>query len=225
MAKVRLLCAFVGEKGTFAVHIDEDKFLYDLQVAIKKENSNRLKDADAKTLELFPAKLGDKWLSLHGEDGKAVREGKTTEVIEELLQKSNQIPGADQLESELLKGMPTPGARQLHVLVKVADIGIKRPASDEEATIRKKKKSDKPPPKTLTEFENLTVNETEFQLDTLAVKQQSENPIIMTPGLNAFWEGFGEFPPLYFVREEEVIFWNVIKKFLSPAEKEATVIV
>ncbi|KAF4030693.1 hypothetical protein GN244_ATG17511 [Phytophthora infestans] len=36
----------------------------------------------------------------------------------------------------------------------------------------------------------------------------------MTPTLHEFWEGFGEFPPHYFVRVEEVMFWEMIKKML-----------
>ncbi|OWZ05058.1 Crinkler (CRN) [Phytophthora megakarya] len=44
--------------------------------------------------------------------------------------------------------------------------------------------------------------------------QQSNSPIVRTPDLHEFWKGFGEFPPYYFVRMEECVFWKVIKPLL-----------
>ncbi|GMF20899.1 unnamed protein product [Phytophthora lilii] len=69
-------------------------------------------------------------------------------------------------------------------------------------------------PKTLTEFTPLSVHEDEFRLDSLSMTRQSDDPIVMTPTLHEFWKGFGEFPPYYFVRMEEVVFWKVIKTLL-----------
>ncbi|KAE8964347.1 hypothetical protein PR001_g29081, partial [Phytophthora rubi] len=100
---------------------------------------------------------------------------------------------------------------------KYASLLRKRPGGDirqllnEDTTKRQKQEQ------LLSDFEMLTVNEDEFQLEELHSKQQSENPIVMTPGLHEFWEGFGSFPPYYFVRMEEVVFWQLIKNsFWTP---------
>ncbi|POM65808.1 Crinkler (CRN) family protein, partial [Phytophthora palmivora] len=58
----------------------------------------------------------------------------------------------------------------------------------------------------------LSVSGDEFRLDSLSTMQQSDRPIVMTPGLHKFWKEFGEFPLYYFVRMEEVVFWEVIKR-------------
>ncbi|ETN12615.1 hypothetical protein PPTG_22380 [Phytophthora nicotianae INRA-310] len=54
----------------------------------------------------------------------------------------------------------------------------------------------------------------EFRLDSLSTTRQSVDPIVMTPTVHKIWKGFGEFPPYYFVRMEQVVFWKVIKKLL-----------
>ncbi|GMF34176.1 unnamed protein product [Phytophthora lilii] len=53
----------------------------------------------------------------------------------------------------------------------------------------------------------------------MSVSRQRGDPIVMTPTLHEFWKGFGEFPPYYFVRMEEVVFWEVIKKLLSGKDR------
>ncbi|KAF4045359.1 hypothetical protein GN244_ATG02269 [Phytophthora infestans] len=55
--------------------------------------------------------------------------------------------------------------------------------------------------------------------------QQSDNPIVETPTLHEFWKDFGEFPPYYFVRKEEVVFWKVIKKLKLTIKQRRIVIV
>ncbi|KAF4045360.1 hypothetical protein GN244_ATG02270 [Phytophthora infestans] len=55
--------------------------------------------------------------------------------------------------------------------------------------------------------------------------QQRDNPIVETPTLHEFWKDFGEFPPYYFVRKEEVVFWKVIKKLKLTIEQRRIVIV
>ncbi|KAE9293993.1 hypothetical protein PR003_g24369 [Phytophthora rubi] len=89
---------------------------------------------------------------------------------------------------------------------------------DEDTTKRQKQE------KLLRDFEKLTVNEDEFQLEKLHSKQQSEHPIVMTPGMQEFWEGFGDFPPYYFVRMEEVVFWQLIKKLLPHPTKRIVIV-
>ncbi|KAL7691634.1 putative P-loop containing nucleoside triphosphate hydrolase [Plasmopara halstedii] len=118
--------------------------------------------------------------------------------------------------------MPPPQTRQIHVLVVVPPLSVwsKRSADDENADVLKRLKlleesnSAAVKAKTLTNFAPLSVHEDEFRLDSLSIVQQSDNPVVMTPTLHEFWEGFGEFPPYYFVRVEEVMFWEVIKKQL-----------
>ncbi|RLN49383.1 hypothetical protein BBP00_00010148, partial [Phytophthora kernoviae] len=111
----------------------------------------------------------------------------------------------------------------IHVLVVVPEVESKRPADAELVKILKRLKTIEP--KTLTDFINLSVNEDEFQLNSLSTKQESDSPIVMTPGLHEFWKGFGEFPPYYFVRIEEVVFWGLIKKLLLTIDKDRVVIV
>ncbi|ETM52082.1 hypothetical protein L914_04212, partial [Phytophthora nicotianae] len=102
----------------------------------------------------------------------------------------------------------------VHVLVVVPalDVGSKRPADDEIAKVLEKLKLFLP--KTLTEFIPLSLLEDEFRLDSLSTTRQSVDPIVMTPTVHKIWKGFGEFPPYYFVRMEQVVFWKVIKKLL-----------
>ncbi|KAE9337182.1 hypothetical protein PF008_g12666 [Phytophthora fragariae] len=129
----------------------------------------------------------------------------------------------------------------IQVLVVVPKIGSKRPAEDERIgevlKILRTKESDyaaikanlatikvdlatikadlaATKPKTFTDFKNLSVREDEFRLETLYKTRQSDDPIVMAPTLHKFCKGFGEFPPYYFVRMEEVVFWKVIKKLL-----------
>ncbi|KAL7687706.1 hypothetical protein Plhal304r1_c021g0074051 [Plasmopara halstedii] len=102
--------------------------------------------------------------------------------------------------------MPPPQTRQIHVLMVVPppSVGSKRSA-DEIADVQKPALA-AIKPKTLTKFTPLSVHEDEFQLDSLSITQQSDDPIVMTPTLHEFWEGLGDFPPYYFVRVAEVMF-------------------
>ncbi|KAE9250319.1 hypothetical protein PF002_g4829 [Phytophthora fragariae] len=113
-----------------------------------------------------------------------------------------------EVKKEHVEAKTTP----VHVLVVAPEVESKRPAGDEFEHLTKRLKLIAP--KTLTDFTKLSVNKNEFQLDSLRAKQNSDWPIVETPGLHTFWEGFGEFPLFYFVRMEEVVFWEVIKKLL-----------
>ncbi|KAE8882918.1 hypothetical protein PF005_g32279 [Phytophthora fragariae] len=63
MAKFSLVCAIIGEKGgAFGVDIDAGETVGDLKDAIKDKNAKKLKDANAKNLQL----------SLPGEEGRSV---------------------------------------------------------------------------------------------------------------------------------------------------------
>lgn len=82
---------------------------------------------------------------------------------------------------------------------------------------RKRKRSEE---SILDQLEALRVAKVEFELDALSDKQESENSIVMTPGLHTFWKGSGDFPSSYFVRKEEVVFWQVVKGMLPIVEKK-----
>ncbi|POM70882.1 LOW QUALITY PROTEIN: Crinkler (CRN) family protein [Phytophthora palmivora] len=60
-------------------------------------------------------------------------------------------------------------------------------------------------------FNNLSVSEDEFRLDSLSTMQQSDRPIVMAPGLHEFWNEIGEFPPVLF-RSDGMVFWEVVKR-------------
>lgn len=77
----------------------------------------------------------------------------------------------------------------------------------------------------LDQFEALQVAEVEFQLDAFSHKQERKIPIVMTPGLHTFWKGSGDFPSSYFVRKEEVVFWQVVKEMLPTVGKKRIVMV
>ncbi|GMF44226.1 unnamed protein product [Phytophthora lilii] len=96
------------------------------------------------------------------------------------------------------------------LIVKVPNLTRKRKLSEESI---------------LDQLEALQVAEVEFQLDALSDKQESENPIVMTRGLHTFWKGSGEFPSSYFVRKEEVVFWQVVKGLLPTVGKKRIVMV
>ncbi|KAG7390232.1 hypothetical protein PHYPSEUDO_008370 [Phytophthora pseudosyringae] len=71
----------------------------------------------------------------------------------------------------------------------------------------------------------LVVSEDEFQLDKLSAKQESGNPVVMTPGLHSFWQDLGDFPPSYLVRKEEVLLWQLTKSLIPTVRNERIVIV
>ncbi|KAE9174468.1 hypothetical protein PF004_g26652 [Phytophthora fragariae] len=107
---------------------------------------------------------------------------------------------------------------------KYASLLRKRPGGDIRQLLNEDTTKRQNQEQLLSDFEMLTVNEDEFQLEELHSKQQSENPIVMTPGLHEFWEGFGSFPPYYFVRMEEVVFWQLIKKLLLDPKKRIVIV-
>ncbi|KAL7993914.1 hypothetical protein Plhal703r1_c59g0164051 [Plasmopara halstedii] len=200
----------------------------ELKKAIKAEKPNAFKNLDADELELSLAKKGAGWLPIEDlaaiEDGVAVPGFEKVSLVDTKSEKYSVYSIQKMLQ---MKGLPSPQTEQIHVLVVVPppSVGSKRSA-DEIADVQKRLRlletdsaAIKPAlaaikPKTLTKFTPLSVHEDEFQLDSLSITQQSDDPIVMTPTLHEFWEGFGEFPPHYFVRVEEVMFWEVIKKML-----------
>ncbi|OWY97076.1 Crinkler (CRN) [Phytophthora megakarya] len=213
---VKLFCAIVRFAGcSFPVDIDENETVGDLKKVIRDAKPNDLKDVDPDKLQLFLAKNKGKgsWVT-----EKDVEEGvndtsnlKSLNVMREPLSMAglSEKDVAFEVKVEHVKARTTP----VNVLVVVPpSVGSKRPATEEaEGEIKRLKLVE---PKTLTEFTPLSVNEDEFQLDKLSTIQASASPIVPTPTLHKFWEGFGEFPPHYLVRMEEVVFWKVIKPLM-----------
>ncbi|KAG2845083.1 hypothetical protein PC110_g4551 [Phytophthora cactorum] len=61
---VKLSCAFVGTAGsTFPVDIDASLSVGGLKDATKAKQANKLKNVDAKNLQLYLAKEGNVWVT------------------------------------------------------------------------------------------------------------------------------------------------------------------
>ncbi|KAJ0395985.1 hypothetical protein ATCC90586_000004 [Pythium insidiosum] len=119
---VTLVCALVGVKGNaFAVDIDASKSVDHLKKAIKKKKENDLKAIDADKLQLFLAKKGgDTWLESSTDDVKKLKKGEKTALIEALTHEDNELQGEFGLQ-KVLKDMPEPKTKQIHVLVVVPE--------------------------------------------------------------------------------------------------------
>ncbi|OWZ10988.1 Crinkler (CRN) [Phytophthora megakarya] len=215
---VKLHCAIVGIAGiTFPVDIDENKTVGDLKDAIKNQ-SDGIITCDARELQLFLAKKGVGWLTEND-----VKKGINDTSGLELLEFANVPLNLDGLSEEevriqLTKDDFKAGKGPVHVLVVVPK--PKRPAEDEGAgdALKRSKTEEQNEEarksRVLDDFKILSASTHEFQLDSLFTTQQSNSPIVRTPDLHEFWKGFGEFPPYYFVRMEECVFWKVIKPLL-----------
>jgi hypothetical protein len=225
--EVELECAVYSEGTVFSVTIARDAKVEALREAIfeKKRYSERYTFASSDlTLYLARKKEGgeSKWLKDDRQVKDFLRGGISTEYEE-------MRPSWPLNDEDYFGGNFQPGSKEIHVLVELPsdamasspDVGSKRAAGDAVGEVMKRLKileSDADAttnkPQTLTDFEDLVVSEDEFQLDSLATVRASGNPIVMTPILHEFWKGFGDFPLFYFVRTEEVVFWQVIKKLL-----------
>ncbi|GMF35990.1 unnamed protein product [Phytophthora fragariaefolia] len=184
MVEISLECAIVGQAGTFDVPIDDGKKLSVLKKAIKKKNPATI-PCDIKDLKLFKAKTErGAWLDTAG--AAAVK-----------LDGVGHLQGFERMD-------PVP----FHVLVVVPKIEPKHPTEDDRiGEILKRLRTIESDmaatmailaatkPKTLINFKELSVQEDEFQLDNLTLREQSVEPVVLTPTLHEFWEGFGEFPP------------------------------
>ncbi|GMF37451.1 unnamed protein product [Phytophthora lilii] len=213
-----LLCEAVG--SAFEVKIDDAESVSALKKAIWEEikakfiHDDKFRSAVASDLQLSLAKNDAGWLPSVDlaaiEGGEAVPGFEKVSLVDTKRERYSTYLIQKVLE---MNGMPSPQAEQIHVLVVVPppSVGSKRSADDEIADIQKRLRlleSDsaaiKPAlaamaaikPKTLTKFTPLSVHEDEFRLDSLSITQQSDDPIVMTPTLHEFWEGFGEFPPI-----------------------------
>ncbi|KAL3659471.1 hypothetical protein V7S43_015462 [Phytophthora oleae] len=138
MEEVTLMCALLREGGVdvFPVVIGKSKVVGLLQDAIKAKKPKKIK-CDADELRLFLAKTvkeGDTvegeakkddeqeyvWLSSSTEDVKELKKGEKTPLIEALTEEGKELQAEDPLE-DVLSGVDTPLARQIHVLVVVPE--------------------------------------------------------------------------------------------------------
>ncbi|TDH71719.1 hypothetical protein CCR75_007516 [Bremia lactucae] len=115
---VKLLCALVGEGTVFSVDIDGNKLVGDLQYAIKKNTSNKIKCSSAQ-LKLYLARRGDAWLSDSEPSALQLIEGNVDDDIEIMISCKpikTSWPIQDCLDE---KQLPAPQLKQIHVLVVV----------------------------------------------------------------------------------------------------------
>ncbi|KAJ0390446.1 hypothetical protein P43SY_010676 [Pythium insidiosum] len=117
---VTLVCALVGVKGNaFAVDIDASKSVDHLKDKIAVEQKF---DFAASKLQLFLVKKGgDTWLESSTDDVKKLKIGEKTALIEALTHEDNELDGEFGLQ-KVLKDMPEPKTKQIHVLVVVPEV-------------------------------------------------------------------------------------------------------
>ncbi|KAL3672509.1 hypothetical protein V7S43_001809 [Phytophthora oleae] len=108
---VKLFFAIVGVAESLdEVNIADYTSVYALKKALYP---NDLKDIDASKLQLFLAKK-DGALQFHSEDGKKLRAGETTALIEELTHKDKELDPTEVFTWSLI-GAPT--TKTIHLLV------------------------------------------------------------------------------------------------------------
>jgi hypothetical protein len=119
---VKLFCFVVGEKGdAFSINIEESESVAELKKFIKQKKANKLKNIDARKLDLFLALTFDnKWLDIDSDDANRLEYGEKTDLIEELTQENRRLKGAFGLHA-VLKKMPKPELRQIHILVVIPE--------------------------------------------------------------------------------------------------------
>ncbi|GMF23739.1 unnamed protein product [Phytophthora lilii] len=123
--EARFVCKTVGDtRDSFVVSItiDERAMVYDLQKAVKAENQSGFKHADASRLHFFLTKWADgAWMKSDSDDAMALRKGKATSHIEELLREDNEL-FAELSLPKVLADMEELSCAQIHVLVVVQQL-------------------------------------------------------------------------------------------------------
>ncbi|KAI9989438.1 hypothetical protein PInf_019721 [Phytophthora infestans] len=177
--EITLMCAIVGEVGSvFGVKIDDGEQVWKAKEVI----ADKLKyTGRPDKRQLYLAKTADRaWLTQF-DALEGVRDTNDCTHLQFVDAKLRSVGLASRKVGVVTEEEAAVGKGHVHVLVLA---------------------------KTLNHFEKLSVHPDEFQLDSLSMIQQSDNPIVETPTLHEFWKDFGEFPPYYFVRKEEVVFWK-----------------
>ncbi|RLN91926.1 hypothetical protein BBJ28_00026627, partial [Nothophytophthora sp. Chile5] len=247
--ELELFCALLGVPGdAFSVVISNKETTDALKKSIKAKVPDVITCA-ARDLQLYVARDSSKgdadrgeWLSDEGESllTSALKRGEVDEAIKALLGGAAPMKATWDLESVFneLK-MPPPSTKQIHILVQLpsADrvgtlvgqrdrgVLVLEPATKRPRTTSWQRDhgeaSGAPAAQFLMEKVELEIDPAEFDLDALSEKVGSR---IETPGLHAFWSSMGEFPSGYHVRQEEAVFWAVVKKLLPSVGKSPVVI-
>ena len=205
--------------------MNEDDLVGDLKKSIKKKIPDAVK-SDANKLKLYLAKENGKWLKDDDPAKEQLRNGIVTEDIKVMMHESEEMMATMTLRRWIygICKMQEPQTEEIHVLVVIPK--QEESISDNSAvrTLKKLKTQNVFSILTLGFFQDHPVIEQEFQLDAFNAKQKTDKPFVITTGLNKFWEDYGGFPSLYFIRREEVMFWKIFKKLLPTVHQESIVI-
>ncbi|RLN96303.1 hypothetical protein BBJ28_00020305, partial [Nothophytophthora sp. Chile5] len=247
--ELKLFCALLGVPGdAFSVVISNKETTDALKKTIKAEVPEVITWA-ARDLQLYVARdpiKGDadhgEWLSDEDESllTSTLKIGEVDEAVKALLGGAAPMKATWDLESIFneLK-MPPPSTKQIHILVQLPSAGrvgaraghndqgglvlepaIKRPRTTSSQGDHGEARG-APAVQFSMEKVELEIDSTEFDLDALSEKVGSR---IETPGLHAFWSSMEGFPSGYHVRQEEAVFWAVVKKLLPSVGKSPVVI-
>ncbi|RLN88633.1 hypothetical protein BBJ28_00026311 [Nothophytophthora sp. Chile5] len=235
--ELRLFCALLGVPGNvFSVKISNKETTDDLKMAIKAK-APEVTCAE-QHLQLYVARgpiKGDadrgEWLRDEDESllTSTLQRGEVDGAVKALLDGTAPMKATWDLESVFneLK-MPPPSTKQIHILVQLPSptanqsgegASVLGPAIKRLRTMSSR--GDHAESQMEEAMETLHFDPAEFQLDALSEKIDSR---IETPGLHAFWSSMGGFPSGYHVRQEEAVFWAVVKKLLPSVGKSPVVI-
>ncbi|TMW61836.1 hypothetical protein Poli38472_010899 [Pythium oligandrum] len=152
------------------------------------------------------------------------------ELKERINEKQKYPQNANDLTLYRAKSKETcPNDGVIHVLVIPPEPNASRPPLASElveqlqrgfiASLEKKRKCDEEEAERVKKMKissKVRVADDEYQLDALAQSTR----VVKTPGLHSFWAGYGDFPESYFVRKEEVTFWQVVKRMLTSIDDD-----
>ncbi|RLN98162.1 hypothetical protein BBJ28_00027199, partial [Nothophytophthora sp. Chile5] len=235
--ELKLFCALLGVPGNvFSVKISNKETTDDLKMAIKAK-APEVTCAE-QHLQLYVARdpiKGDadrgEWLRDEDESllTSTLQSGEVDGAVKALLGGTAPMKATGMLQSifDKLK-MPPPSTDQIHILVQLPSPTAEQ--SGEGASVlgpaikrlrTASSRGDHAESKMEEAMETLHFDPAEFQLDALSEKIGFR---IETPGLHAFWSSMGGFPSGYHVRQEEAVFWAVVKKLLPSVGKSPVVI-
>ncbi|KAE9354672.1 hypothetical protein PR003_g3247 [Phytophthora rubi] len=207
---MEIWCLIVGMIGTaFPVIVKGTDRVWELQKTIKNEAVEIFRDFNAAQLRLYLAKKDNgQWLSAAEVTGI---ENGNAEPARPLLARGH-LASMSQLAG-ILKDRD---ANAVHILVpapsRTSEIEV------EPDTAGKRKRSEQ---SIIGDVETMGVSAEELKVlfDVLGQKMQTEHRLVATHTLHEFLQGFGGFPPSYFVRKEELVLWGLVMRILSEREK------
>ncbi|KAE9137943.1 hypothetical protein PF005_g4430 [Phytophthora fragariae] len=211
---MEIWCLIVGMIGTaFPVIVKGTDRVWELQKTIKNEAVEIFRDFNAAQLRLYLAKKDNgQWLSAAEVTGI---ENGNAEPARPLLARGH-LASMSQLAG-ILKDRD---ANAVHILVpapsRTSEIEV------EPDTAGKRKRSEQ---SIIGDVETMGVSAEELKVlfDVLGQKMQTEHRLVATHTLHEFLQGFGGFPPSYFVRKEELVLWGLVMRILSEREKRVVI--